>query len=245
MKRLNQDEVINRMKKLEPEYNFSKFVYVNNKHKSIIICNKGHEYMVHYNSFVDQGRRCPYCSGNHKFSQEEAINRMKELEPEYNFDKFIYTNSETKSIIICDKGHEYNGTFDNFVNRKCRCPHCKNKVSKPEKEIIEFIKSIYDGNIEHSNKDVIKNNRTGRYLELDIYLPELNLAIEFNGKYYHSNNFISKRGWNSAKEKHDYKTSECFKNNIFLLHINEEDWIKDKNSILNRIKRLIEISRRL
>lgn len=49
----------------------------------------------------------------------------------------------------------------------------------------------------------------------------------------------------TIKEKHDYKYNECFKRNIFLMHIDEEDWIKDKNSISNRIKRLIEISRRL
>jgi hypothetical protein len=49
-----------------------------------------------------------------------------------------------------------------------------------EKELYEFIKSIYEG-------EIVQSYRDG--LEIDIYLPDLNLGLEFNGLYYHSDKF--------------------------------------------------------
>ena len=44
-----------------------------------------------------------------------------------------------------------------------------------EQELIEFVKSIYNGSVVHGDRTQI------RPLELDIYLPEKNVAIEFDG----------------------------------------------------------------
>jgi len=53
------------------------------------------------------------------------------------------------------------------------------KISEPEQEIADFIKSIYDGTVIQGNRSILG----GR--EIDIYLPELNLGFEYNGLYYH------------------------------------------------------------
>lgn len=238
--KLTQEEAISRMKQLEPNYNYSKFVYKNVKTKSTIICDKGHEFEVNLDHF-QHGNRCPYCAEvkrrkSRTFKQEDVIKRMQELEPEYDFSKFVYTKSIDKSIIICPKGHEYMNSYNTFVNGGHRCHKCSNNKSKPEYEIIEFIKTFYNGTIEHSNKSIIKNHKTGNYLELDIYLPELNKAIEFNGKYYHTEERMKERGWNSVDEYHIMKTIYCKAKGIDLLHIFEDKWVENKDNILNRIK---------
>jgi G:T-mismatch repair DNA endonuclease (very short patch repair protein) len=67
-----------------------------------------------------------------------------------------------------------------------------------EREVYEFILSLY-------NKEIIRNDRTvlnGK--ELDIYLPDYNLAIEFNGLYWHSEDYV-------GKNYHLNKTIECEK----------------------------------
>lgn len=171
---------------------------------------------------------------------EIAKNKMQELEPNYDFSKFEYINKTIKSIVICSNGHEYEVSYGNFVYHETRCPKCTNRQSKPETEIIEFIKTFYDGTIEQSNRDIVPSKFNNKYfLELDIYLPELNLDIEFNGTYWHSDNIIKTKGWNSAKEKHDYKNSECFKKGITLIHIDEDDYDINKQQILNNIKRIL------
>ena len=85
-----------------------------------------------------------------------------------------------------------------------------NYSSKKENEIFDFIKEKYDGIIE-------QNYRKFDNKELDIYLPELKLGIEFNGLYWHSE---------KQKNKSDHFDKYVyFKNlNINLINIWEDDW---------------------
>ena len=95
-------------------------------------------------------------------------------------------------------------------------PINKNHKSKYEKEIIDFLKS----------ENLIKNSRNiiPPY-ELDIYLPDYKLAIEFNGLYWHSK---------FDKNYHINKTNLCEHKGIKLLHIFENEWI-DKSNIWKSI----------
>lgn len=234
--RLSQEEVVSKMKEVRPEYDFSKFVYKNNHTKSIVICDKEHEFLVTSNQLISKKSRCPYCSG-HKHTLN-PVEKMKQMEPNYNFDRFIYINAHSKSIIQCSNNHTYKASF-NSVQKGYRCPICRKSKSKPETEIIEFIKTIYNGIIEENNRKLIKNPRTKLYLELDIYLPEIGFAIEFNGKYWHSDERIktfSSGQFNTAIEKHILKTILCRAKGVRLIHIDEVDYKSDKESCLNRIK---------
>jgi hypothetical protein len=76
----------------------------------------------------------------------------------------------------------------------------------------------------------IKNSRSIiPPLELDIYLPKLNLAIEYNGIYYHSyhsdqnKNRSPKQGdLEFCKYRHQIKSITCYNKGIRLLHIYED-----------------------
>ena len=98
--------------------------------------------------------------------------------------------------------------------------------SKVETELYHFIKD----NLEHSILKNIKNIISG--YELDIYIPDLNLAFEFNGLYWH--NEISKN-----KNYHLNKTELCEEQGIQLIHIYEDDWEFKKyiikSMILNKL----------
>ena len=88
-------------------------------------------------------------------------------------------------------------------------------LSKNEAEIHEWLKSIYAGEIQLNSK--IPNT----LLELDFYLPEKNLAIEFNGSYWHSTRF-------KDKDYHLKKTQLCQDLGITLIHIFEFEWLSSK-----------------
>jgi len=60
-------------------------------------------------------------------------------------------------------------------------------------------------------------------------LPDLKLAIEFNGLYYHNEMFKN-------KNYHQDKTLLCNKENITLIHIWEDDWLYKKEIIKSIIK---------
>ena len=81
-------------------------------------------------------------------------------------------------ITLSDSGKTFSVQRKMCVYKKC--PDCyKNIKSFEELQVFDYIKSIYNGNILHNNRLVISP------LELDIYIPEKNFAVEFDGLYYH------------------------------------------------------------
>ena len=88
-----------------------------------------------------------------------------------------------------------------------------------EKKIVNSIKSVYSGEVIENSRKIIAPQ------EIDIYLPQLKLAIEFNGLYYHS------QLRNKTKEYHLNKSIVCRKKGIRLIHIYEFEDI-DKQILL-------------
>lgn len=88
------------------------------------------------------------------------------------------------------------------------------KDTKPEVIIIDHLTKL--------GISFIKKDRTVlNGLELDIYIPQLNLAIEYNGLYYHSFNHIPTP---KEKNKHNHKYSECASKGIQLIQLTGENW---------------------
>lgn len=96
---------------------------------------------------------------------------------------------------------------------------CHN-ISIFESEISKF---LTDDSIHHE-----LNNRTIINKELDIYIPEYNFAIEFNGIYWHNE-------LNKHKNYHYDKWNKCQEKDIDLLQIWEDDWINNKELIKKHI----------
>ena len=103
-------------------------------------------------------------------------------------------------------------------------------TSVKEKEIQSFLKEIYSGEIIFNNKKLVK----GR--EIDIFIPEYNVAFEFNGIYWHS----ELNGKN--KEYHLYKTEELERNNTKLIHIFEDEWDNKQEIVKSRIRNILKLN---
>jgi hypothetical protein len=213
---------INGYKLLSPNYK-------NNYSKLKIMCPNNHIIYISYGNF-QQGMRCKCCSDEKRRHKYDYVKNFIENKG-YELLSNEYINNKTKLNIKCNKGHIFHPRFDNFKH-KTECPKCSfiDGSSKPEKEIGEFIKNIYKGKIIFNDRTLIENSKTNKFLELDIWLPEINKAIEYNGEYYHNNKYSM---W-----KDRYKQEWCNENKIELLVINHSDWIRDKN--FNKIKNFIE-----
>ena len=66
--------------------------------------------------------------------------------------------------------------------------------------------------------------------ELDIVIPELKLAIEFNGSFWH-NSDVKDRFY------HYRKTQKCLQKGYRLIHIWEDEW--DSNLVQNKLKNIL------
>jgi hypothetical protein len=76
-------------------------------------------------------------------------------------------------------------------------------------------------------------------LELDMYLPEHNLAVEFNGSYWHSEDYLEPK---KARTKHSFKTKLCREKGIRLIHIFEATWDKKKDAYLALIRSVLKLN---
>lgn len=122
----------------------------------------------------------------------------------------------------------YNLMYKRIQGGEILCTNCNSK-RKPLKEIelYNFINENYEGEIIRNSRKLISN-------EIDIYLPDLKLGFEFNGLYWHSSLYKSKK-------YHLNKTEECENIGINLIHVWEDDWKYNnlivKSIILNRLKK--------
>ena len=113
-----------------------------------------------------------------------------------------------------------------------------NKVSSEELEVLEFVATIYAGNI-------ITNSRTicSGGLEIDIYIPEKNLAIEYNGVYSHLYR-PDESSFSGRKDSayHLKKTMDCHARGIKLIHIFSSSWYERKDNWKNFIRNQLNLN---
>lgn len=173
----------------------------------------GHEWQATIASRSD-GHGCPYCSGrlvlagmNDLASQRPDIAhewhtvRNKELLPE-----MIALNSNKKVWWLGKCGHEWQATVANRTSRNSRCPICQKEyhTSFPEQVVFYYLSKIFPDAI---------NGDLHLGLELDIYIPSLKTAIEYDGKEWHNRDI--------SKNNERTKNAMCRKNGIRLIRIRE------------------------
>ena len=220
---------------LEPE----KFTGFNTSSKLRIKCKIcGHEFTTYPSNIMNptNGKHyCRVCNNKDRLLERMSYkerclsvtnNKIEPLEE--------YIDSRTPIAHKCNVcGYGTNGEVwlkipvKNTL-RNAGCPRCTCRIteSATEKEIVEYISTFYNGTVEKHNRSLLEGQ------EVDIYLPELNIAIEYNGLYYHSTKF-------KDKLYHQNKTIKLIEKGIFLISIFEDMWILKKDHIKNLIKRMI------
>lgn len=123
-----------------------------------------------------------------------------------------------------DGGESYKCRHINIIGKRFGNP-LNNSDEAIEKDIYTYVSSLTTKNVVYHDRTVLNGN------ELDIYIPELKLAIEYNGSYWHSS--IKKEA-----KYHQNKTIACAKQGIRLLHIFEYEWENADEQV--KIKHLLK-----
>ena len=197
-----------------------KNIGVNSKKKAHWVCENGHEWEVAIGSRFQNKYGCPYCSGRKVLIGYNDLattnpSLADEWHPTKNGDftpRDIKANSNNKVWWMCEKGHEWEATI-NSRNQGCGCPHCcKEKGTSFAEQTLYF----------YCNKITTAINRhveLGK--EIDIYLPDYKVGIEYNGSYWHENKDLK------DKEKIEYLCNK----GIRIITVKESD----KNFIDNDV----------
>lgn len=225
------------MKRLN--YNFIKYSFEQEGYKLIsneyinahsllnFICPEGHEHIISWDNWK-HGHRCGKCYFN-------IFEEMKESFEKENYVLITKKNGINDKYFnfICPNGHKHKIEFRHW-KRGVRCSLCPGKItSKGEKEVVDYVKSIYKGSIIENDRTQILNPKTNRFLELDIWLPELNGAIEYGSNFVHNKPKV--------KIKDEIKKDQCRLKRINLLNINDDIWFKNKTLVKNQIGGFINV----
>lgn len=133
--------------------------------------------------------------------------------------------------VKCNKNHIAKQTAGNIIYKGTNCPQCFHELgtSRKEQELLEFIQENYQGWIETKDRSILGGK------ELDIVLPDLGLAIEYNGNYWHSQAKVD-------KHYHLEKTKEVERFGYQLIHIYEHN---NLNIVKSRLLQKLGKSKRL
>jgi hypothetical protein len=214
------------------KYDYSLVEYINSKTKVKIIC-PDHGTFEQRPSGHLRGQGCVECSNlynsnNTRSTTKDFIDKSNIIHNnKYDYSLVEYIGSHTNVEILCKEHGSFNQLPTNHLSGK-GCPNCSHSISSHEVEICKF---ITDHNILY--KQASRSMLSGK--ELDIYIPSHNIAIEFDGIYWHS------EGMGKNRSYHLNKTKECSTKNIQLLHIFENEWVHHikreiwKSIILNKL----------
>lgn len=173
----------------------------------------------------------------------KSYNRIIKILPK-NYLKLInHTNYEVFNCkcLICSKNiilSRYR-IFYNTRNNLPLCYECNPKNPRLEDELFEYIKEIYKDETIIHDRNILKPK------ELDLYLPKLKIAFEFDGTYWHADprffneNDIIEITKRTAKEIWDAdlnKIKLAENVGIKLYRIKEYDWLNNNEQIKNFIR---------
>lgn len=173
---------------------------------------------------------------DHHMQSDEFVKKMKFDFIQNKLDKILFrvkplfdptdyshvSNSMRWECVTC--GHQFEDHLNNGQIPRClECFPLINKgFSKVEQELVEILQSDFE--LETNDRKILNGK------ELDILIPSENVAIEFNGIYWHSELF------GKNKKYHLDKTVKCSEKGIQLIHVFETEWMEQQEIILSIIR---------
>lgn len=167
------------------------------------------------------GNKCRYCRGWLLEGETDLASRNPELARDWDFDKngdilpsMVTVGNLQKYWWKCPIGHSWRATVASR-NKGAGCKECQNiGTSYPEQVLLYYLKKVYPDAI---NRDVSLG------YELDIYIPSIMTAIEYDGVAFHKNN--------ARLLRDNKKDRNCVKDGVNLFRIREKGLEKTESAL--------------
>lgn len=189
-RRYTTEQIIARAREVHGQkYDYSEMRYETINDKVTIICPEHGAFTQIINNHINwQKANCPECSKiegglKRRISNEEWINRFNEVHGEkYDYSNFQSFGAENKAIIICRNHGEF--PQEPIVHANGHgCPKC---LKKNQTRVYDFLSEIFPNqeifyDFRHPE---LRFSQSNAKMELDIWIPEISLAIEYQGEQH-------------------------------------------------------------
>lgn len=161
-----------------------------------------------------------------RYTMEDLLPKFREVHGElYGYGELLDSTetSPARIVAICPT----HGPFPQLVTDHlagCGCPNCGNRISKPNKEIAEYLESLgLDVELEFCLQG------EARKYYADVLVGSHKLVIEFLGLYWHSSKF---KDSNALADRQ--KAFESAGYNFIAIY--EDEWITSKEAVKSTLK---------
>lgn len=179
---------------------------------------------------------CPSClldlRSEKQYTHKDVASYVKEVNPDIRF-RTKYTGCKNPVDLHCTVcKRDWTVKCSETLMRGVGCPTCNYgvPVSKGEQEMFNFIKSLCPTALQ--SQRVLRNVDTGSMMELDVYIPELKVAFEYNGLHWHSDRHIS-------NTRHWVKYVSGLEQGIRVINIYEDEWHLNKDVIKKFVSNIL------
>ena len=180
------------------------------------LCQNNHSFQATIgNRTAKKGTNCPYCSNKKVLpGYNDLLSCYPGIACEWDYDKngdikpdAVIKHSEKIYYWRCEKGHSWKARVSQRTRFNTGCPVCAGGTSFQEQAIVFYLSNYFD--------DIINLDREAlQGTQLDIYIPSIATAIEYDGLYYHKDK--------KRQEYDEVKNKLCQKNKIILIRLREE-----------------------
>lgn len=188
----------------------------------------GYEWAAVANTLLNCSTRgCPRCAGIVVQSEDMLVSRLALKQPTVRYlCGFVRMDKPARfSCIVC--GYEWESTPHNVLKSK-GCPHCASSLG--EQVVENYLKQR---GIDYKTQYRFEGCKSQRPLPFDFYLPNLNIAIEYDGEQhfmpvrFHGRNADSAyQDWQALQERDNIKNDYCTQHGIYLIRIPYTDFDK-------------------
>jgi len=238
VKRWTTKQFITRAKAIHGDaYSYAKSQYTGVYNNTTITCKLHGDFQQSPGNHVNKKAGCPVCAKltrdrkQTKTTEQFIAQSIKKHKNTYDYTQTKYVHSHQKVKIGCVS----HGVFEQAPGDHLYgtgCPVCavnkRNCTSVGEQQVAAFVEAL--------GAQIIRNDRTVLSpQELDIYIPAHNLAIEYCGLYWHSEQLGKNKHYH--KGKHD----KCKQQGIQLLTIFEDEWANKRSQVERKLKSLLHV----
>lgn len=230
----DQDSFLRFVQSQNREFDYCRVQYVDAKTPVEIICPEHGAFWQSPTNHV-AGKGCPQCRNvatgkRSKKTKEQFVTEANVIwSGRYSYEQAIYKGSHAPLLICCAEHGLFSQTPTNHLFGKQGCPRCNHMKSSAEDQVARFLSTL---------TTVVQRDRTiiGPK-ELDIYMPEHKLAVEYCGMYWHSHG--DKDDERKNKLKHAEKHRLCAEQGIRLITLYESEWLERPATIRRLLRNAV------
>ncbi len=202
------------------------------------ICDKScaygcpHEWDAYVYSRCLTNSKCPYCYGLshciHKSIKYTHPHLLDEMHPTKNINIDILNlragSHKEKIWWVCKTNKDH--SWLTSVNARTTGQGCPTCVNKTEKQLFEYLLSMYPDTIHNYRPSWSVNITTKRTMPYDFFIPSLNIIIELDGPHH----FKQVHTWNSPEEtvrRDVLKMKYALDNKLTVIRCIQAEYYKD------------------